>query len=81
MRTKKKYLRLLCAGYLNGGGSDLDVDFGIFMTEFEGVVEDLEVLVEREGAAGQLLLLRRNEVVEPAWRVDEYELPVVLERH
>ena len=44
-------LGLLGAGDLDGGGPDLDVDLGVLVTQLEGVVEDLEVLVEGEGAA------------------------------
>ena len=41
----------------------------------------LKIFIQRQGTARQLLLVRRYVIIQPARRVYEYQLAVVLQRH
>ena len=60
-------------------GPYLDGDFGVLVRQFEGVVEDLEVVLESQRGGRQFLLLGFDEVVQPTRRVQEHDLLVVLQ--
>ena len=56
----------------------LDGDLCIFVRQFEGVREHLEVLFEGEGGPGQLLLVTVDVVVQADRLVNEHQLAAAL---
>lgn len=51
----------------------LDGDFGVFVGQLQGIMEDFEVFLQSESGCRQLLLVRLNVLSQLGRRVDELE--------
>ena len=59
--------------------TDLDDDLGVLVREFERVVEDLKVLLQRDSGARQLLLVSVDVVAQLGRTIEEDQTTIVLE--
>lgn len=75
-----EYFGFFCRGNLYCCGSHFYCDFRVLMRQLQRVVEHLQILVQAQRRAGQLLLVQFYVVVQLRRGVDEYQFSVALQR-
>ena len=71
---------LFSTGDLYGTRSNLDINFGIFMRQFERIVKNFEIFVQTKRSSWQFLLINRNIIVQSGGCINKYNFPISSQR-